>query len=112
MNAAPISFKGLDYSNVSTADRDFVKKEFKKLNDLGKIYDIRLTSTYADIPYYAAIDVDVKPLKSSLKFFERLFCPIGRSTFQTFTHQDGSLKPSIVNSVREAIIDLGKKMHK
>ena len=107
-----ISFKGLNYDNVTIYDREFfIKKDIKKLEELGKNYDIRLTSTYSDIPDFSAIDIDVKPLKDGLSFFKRLFRPIGKATFKTSNNYlDESQKPSIVNSIEEAIANLGKKM--
>lgn len=99
------SFQALNFSNVSTADRIFIKNDFKKLQELGEKYNIRLTSTYAGIPNYSAIDIDVKPLNKNLSFFRKFFPPIGRSTFQ-------SGKTSILDSVQSAINDLTQKINK
>ena len=108
------AFKGLDFTNVTVFDREnYVKKDLKILKELGTLYDIRLTSTYSDVPDFSAIDIDVKPLKEGLNFFERLFCPTGRATFKTgYVHIDEPLKPSITGSVNIAIKDLVKKIHK
>ncbi len=96
------NFQALNFYNVSTKDRIFVKKDFKKLQELGEKYNIRLTSTYADVPGFSAIDIDVKPLNKNLSFLRKLFPPMGRSTFQ-------ANKNSILESVNEAISDLTNK---
>jgi len=109
MNVTPInsnqSFQALNFSNVSTADRIFIRKDFKKLQELGEKYNIRLTSSYAGVPNFSAIDVDVRPLKQNLSFWKRLFPPTGRSTFTTNEN-------SILDSVRNAIKDLAVKTGK
>ena len=78
---------------------------------LGDNYDIRMTSTYADAPGMRAIDIDVRPLKKGLNFIQKLFRPIGRATFQAdITSAGQAEKSSIVLSVEDAIINLGKKL--
>lgn len=99
------SFQALNFNNVSTVDRNFIKKDFKKLKELGKEYDIRLTSVYSNSPDGEIIDVDVKPLNKNLSFWEKLFPPIGRDSF--FTNET-----SILESVYRAIKDLAYKIEK
>ena len=103
------AFRGLDYSNVSTKDRVFIKKEFKELRELGQHYDIRMVSTYANVPNMSAIDVDVKPLKDGLSIIQRILRPVGRAVFQSDFAEN---KNSLVHTVEEAIEVLGKKMRK
>ena len=112
MNTAPISFKGLNYDYVSIYDREFyVKKELKMLEELGKKYDIRLTSSYADIPGFSAIDISVKPLKEGLNFFKRLFRPTGKAVYNIPNSSTSELQShTLVESVEMAINDLGKIM--
>ncbi len=103
------NFQGLNFKNVCNNDRIFVKKDFKDLKYLGERYDIKLTSTYADIPGFSAIDIDVTPLKNTLSFWERLFPPVGRSTFKKSNDIGKQQNISIVDSVHEAIDNLTKK---
>lgn len=113
MNTAPISFKGLNYENVIASERKFVKQDFKLLRELGRSYDIKLVSTYAKVPKLSAIDVDVKPLSDSIGFFKWLFSPVGRSTFYTeFENTSKDAEPRLVDSVKNAINDLNKKLQK
>ncbi len=108
------SFKALNFSNVTAFDRKYLKKDFYALMKLGEKYNIRLTSTYSDIPDFSAIDIDVRPLKKdNLKFWQKIFPPTGRSSFKTgYTYIDDPLKPSILNSVNEAIKNLCSKLEK
>ncbi len=122
MNIAPVqqsqSFKAVDYSCVSVMDREnFVKDNLKRLNLLGKYYDIRLTSLYCNQPDVAILDIDVKPLKKGLGFFKSLFRPTGNSTFfagYKLLHDKLKIKEEFLGKVHEAIADLGHqvKLHK
>lgn len=109
MNITPInsnqSFQALNYHNVSGADRIFIRKDLRKLRELGQQYNIRLISSYADVENFSAIDVDVKPLSKDLSFWRKLFPPIGHSKFQPN-------KNSILGSVQDAIKDLAGKTNK
>jgi len=96
------NFQALNYHNVSAADRIFIRKDLRKLRELGEQYNIRLTSSYADVENFSAIDVDVKPLSKHLSFWRKIFPPIGHSTFQPN-------KTSILESVQKAIKDLAGK---
>lgn len=110
MHTAPISFKGLDFSEVSSADREkFIKKNFKELQELGTKHDIKLVSSEARMGY-AAIDVYVRPLKNGLNFFQRLTRPSVIKTFLGSIEQPE--KTSLVKYIEESIAELGKKVHK
>lgn len=116
MNILPVndsqSFKALDFRNVSTSDRRFVQKEFKKLKELGERYDIQLTSTYMGVPDYSAIDIIVKPLKEHVNILKHMFAPKGNATFRIgCASVDDSLRGSLADSVCEAIRDLNKNLH-
>ena len=108
------SFKALNFNNVTVFDRQYVKKDFKELMKLGEKYNIRLTSVYSDVPDFSAIDIDVKPLKKdNLKFWQKILTPTGRSSFKTgYVYIDEPLKPSILDSVNEAIKNLCSKLEK
>ncbi|MBP3847500.1 hypothetical protein J6I39_07090 [bacterium] len=106
------SFKALNFNNVNVFDRQYIKNDFKELKKLGEKYNIRLTSVYSDVPDFSAIDIDVKPLnKDNLKFRQKIFPPTGRSTFKTgYIYIDETLKPSILDSVNDAIKNLCRKI--
>ncbi len=106
------SFKALNFNNVTVFDRQYIKNDFKELKKLGEKYNIRLTSVYSDVPDFSAIDIDVKPLnKDNLKFLQKIFPPTGRSTFKTgYIYIDETLKPSILDSVNDAIKNLCRKI--
>ena len=118
MNIASInpsqSFKGLNYENVSTVDRErFIRGNLKQLNEMGKNYDINVISLYTSDPNVSAVDIDVRPLKKGLNFFQRLFRPIGRSSFAVeCAHLNEKLhvKEGFINAVHEAVKDLSKKI--
>ena len=114
MHPVSISFKGFDYTNVCNTDREkFIKPEFKTLETLGQYYDIKLTSTYADVPEFAAIDISVKPLKENLGFFRKLFRRTAVGTFQAdCTKNSPEASMSLAKSVEDVIVNLGKKLHK
>ena len=109
-----INFKGLDYDYVSYYDRAFViKNDMEQLKELGKSYDIKLVTSYADVPKYSGIDIYVRPLKNKLGFFQRLFRPVGKASFSIPSNSVENLENiSIIKSVEDAIMDLGKKMAK
>jgi hypothetical protein len=122
MNIAPVkqsqSFKAVDYSCVSVVDRDnFVRDNLKRLNLLGKNYDITLTSLYCNQPDVSIVDIDVRPLKKGLGFFKRLFRPTGKSTFfagYNVLPDKLKIKEEFMGKIHEAIADLGHqiKLHK
>ena len=107
-------FKGLNYDNVSTEDRKlFIKGNLQGLNRLGQKCDIRLTSTYSDVPDFSAIDIEVKPLKEGLSFFKKLFLPKVTSSFNTgYVHISDKLKTKeeFLKAVDDAVFQLGKKI--
>jgi len=108
-----LSFKGLDFRYVSEKDRQiFIRKNYSELRELGKKYDIRLVSVYDSNPNFEAIDIEVRPLKDGLSFFKKLFRPTGRSTLKTGYVSFDEQAPSITNYVKDAIADLGRKLHK
>ena len=101
------SFSGLNFNNVSTNDRIFIKTNFRKLKELGQKYDIMLVSAYSDKPEFSAIEIYVKPLKENLKFFEKLFPPRGTTTFEakkSYLYEPG--RKTIIESINEAISSL------
>jgi len=119
MNIASVNssqvFKGLDYTHVSTIDREkFIKSNYKKLNKMGEQYDISITSCYSSVPELSAIDIEVRPLRQGLNFIQRLLRPTGRSSFETdLTEFTAGQKPAaeeFITCVEEAIVDLGKKL--
>ena len=98
------NFKGLNFYNVSTIDREhFVRTSFKELQALGEKYDIRLTSCYANSPYLSAIEIDVKPLKKGLNFIQKLFRPTETKTFIS-----GYARPDEIFATKE---DFMKAVH-
>ncbi len=117
INAAQ-SFKGLNFDDVSTHDRElFIRGNLKGLNRLGQKCDIRLTSCYSDVPDFSAIHIEVKPLKDGLSFFKRLFRPNVQSMFKTgYVHISEKLKTKedFLKAVDDAVFELGKKatLHK
>lgn len=103
------SFQALNFKNVSTADRKFIIKDFKELQKLGKKYNIRLTSTYAEVFGFNVIDIDVKPLSKDLSLWKKLFPPIERRTYEA----DGtSTGDTFLERVYEAIECLKLRMVK
>lgn len=110
-----LSFKGLDYQKVSNRDRWlFIRKDYSELRNLGKKYDIKLTTVNNLLdPCKSYIDIEVKPLKEGLSFFKRLFRPSGSSKLITgYVAIDEQTIPSIARYVKYAINDLSKKLHK
>ena len=109
------NFRGLNYYNVSTADREhFVRNSFKELKALGEKYDIRLTSCYANIPGFSAIDIDVRPLKTGLNFIQKIFRPTGTNTFISgYSHPDEVLttKEDFMNAVHGAVQNLKDRVN-
>ena len=101
------SFSGLNFNNVSTNDRIFIKTNFRKLKELGQKYDIMLISAYSDKPEFSAIDIYVKPLKENLNFWERLFPPRGTTTFEAKkTNLFEPLQKNILDSINDALNNL------
>ena len=107
-----LSFRGLNYHNVSGIDRNIIRKDLKQLRQLGKEYDIRLTSIDTGVHDFTSIDIDVKPLKESLSFFKRIFCPTGKSNFKVDHYSDGVVNDSIIYDVKTAIQDMKNKLTK
>lgn len=99
------SFQALNFDNLCSFDKNFIKNDLKKLQQLGEKYNIKLTSVYANTAKFGIIDVDVKPLNENLSFWERLFPPIGRDTFHTNEN-------SIMGTVKNAIQDMASKISK
>ncbi len=76
------SFKGLDYSKVRDNGLKLVKKELPQLEELGKKYDIKLSSlndAFFDTEY---IDVYVKQLNKKTNFLQRFFAYRGKAYCQ------------------------------
>ena len=111
INNSP-DFKGLNYHNVSRVDRNIIRKDLKQLRQLGKEYDIILTSNDTGVHDFTSIDIDVKPLKTSLSFFKRIFSPTGKSNFKVDHYSDGVINDSIISDVKTAIQDLNNKLSK
>ena len=108
-----VSFKGFDFRNVIMKDRVYIRNDFTKLLELGKKYDITLTSTYIDVPDFAAIDINVRPLKKDVSFFKKLFRPVSKKTFQIGDREnDMSANPSVLKFVEDAITNLNNKLYK
>ena len=106
------NFKSLNYTNVSTLDRTFIKNNFSELKKLGERYDIRLTSSYSNIPGFNAIDIDIKPLKKGMSFIKSLFRPTGYSSFITETSENLlKTKDEFMQAVKEAVYDLNCKVN-
>ena len=118
MNIAQVnasqSFKGLNFENVSTLDREhFIKSNFKILKQLGKKYDINLTSCYEGIPGFSSIDIEVKPAYKAGGFITKFFRPTGRSQFYVeYTSHDKPVNTTqdFMKSIDEAISDLKNKL--
>ena len=109
------SFKGLNFTNVSTIDRELlIRGNMKKLKELGDKYDIRITSCYdASNPGATFVDIDVMPLGKTLSFFKKLFRPMGNSSFfaeETEATNKSDIKAKFINAVKEAVADLGEKL--
>lgn len=105
-----LSFRGFNYHKVSGVDRNIIRKDFKQLRQLGKEYDIILTSVPSDVHDFTSIDIVVRPLKENLGFFKRIFCPTGKSNFKVDHYSDGAVEDSIVYDVEVAIEDLKNKL--
>ena len=108
------SFKGLNFTNVSTVDRElFIRGNMKKLKELGEKYDIRITSCYdSKHPYAAFVDIDVMPLRAKLSFFKKIFRLAGNSSYmteETEAANQSTVKKAFMSAVNEAVDDLGKK---
>lgn len=108
------NFKGLNFTNVSTIDRELlIRGNMKKLKELGEKYDIRITSCFdANHPDATFVDIDVMPLGKTLGFFKKLFRPAGTSSFlaeETEATNKSDIKAEFINAVNEAVADLGKK---
>lgn len=95
------SFKALNIDNLCVSNRNFLRKyELERLKDIGKQYDISLTSIYEGVKGYEAIEIDVKPLRKNLNFFKKFMRPTGRSTYVLDENN------SIIESANEAIANL------
>ena len=120
MNITPINntqnFKGLNFHKVSPADRsNFIKGNLNELWELGKKYDIRLTSCYEGVPNFASIDIDVKPLTKGFNVIKKFFLPTGKSTFKAGAeslNESQNTKIEFMNSVHKAIADLNSQLEK
>jgi len=99
------NFKALDCSKVLSKDKKFVVKNLKILQELGKLYDIKMESLYVNNPNYSCIDVFVMPLKKNMNFWQRIFSPIGISAFDTQSH---NIDDGLVLATEEAI----QRLHK
>jgi hypothetical protein len=104
------SFQALNYECVAKSDRLHLYKHLKELKKLGERYNIRLISTFADAPGFSAIDVNVTPLKKGLSFWQKIFPPIGRSTFKAPQTPSVNNPNNLLNSVQKAIKNLTDKM--
>lgn len=100
------SFYGLNYKNVLDSELPYVKKELPLLSELGKEYDINMTSCFSGIPKFSTIDVVVTPLKKSQSRFKRLFMPKTRESVLTQKLDEGATLESVV---QKAIDELNKK---
>ena len=96
------NFKGLDYKNVLANDKTIIEKELPKLKQLGEKYDIKLTSSFYEVPDFAAIDISVRPLKSALSLWQRIFGPVGKASFKTGAENK---EKTLSDSVEKAIAD-------
>lgn len=106
------NFRGLNFTNVSTLDRPFIKNNFRELKQLGEQYDIRFTSCYANDPSFDAIDIDIRPLKKGMGFIKSLFRPMGTSCFIAETSANLlKSKEGFMQAVHEAIADLKNKVN-
>lgn len=95
------SFKALNINNLCVSNRHFIRKyELERLQDIGKNFDISLTSIYEGVKGYEAIEIDVKPLRKNLSFFKKFMRPVGRSTYILDENN------SIIESANEAIANL------
>ena len=123
MNIASVkssnNFKGVNYEYLSTVDRErCIRGNMQWLNAIGKNYDLRFVSLYVPDPNATVVDIDVRPLKKGLNFFQKLFRPMGRSCFESGYISKVSnklhIKEGFKNAVLEAVADLDRKtkLHK
>ena len=105
------NFKALDFSDVSTVDREqFVKKSFRELNELGKKYDITLSSADCDIPGYSSIDIYVRPLKKGMNFIKRICRPVVSGSFIKREVNPIKTKVDFMKTINHAVTNLQKKL--
>jgi hypothetical protein len=111
-----MSFKALNVERVATEDKKFINKYFKKLETLGKNYDITISSseingTAIDIP---SLEIIVRPLSAGLGFFEKLFSPSITTDYPTkYKHLFGmDNDETILSIVKNSIAKLDRSMSK
>ena len=93
------SFKGLDYSKVHDNGLKLIKKELPQLEELGKKYDIKLSSfndAFFDTEY---IDVFVNHLNKKPSILQKIFGYRGKADCQVDCE-------SITDVVKKAIATL------
>ena len=93
------SFKGLDYSRVYDDGLKLVKKELPQLEELGKKYDIKLSSSYDALFDTEYIEARVNNLNKKPNFLKRLFSTKGCADCQIDCE-------SITDAVKRAIATL------
>ena len=76
-NYSTQSFKGLDYSRVCGDGLKLVKNELPQLEELGKTYDIKLSTFFDHLTAEEYIDVYVNHLNKKPSLLKRLFGSIG-----------------------------------
>ena len=93
------SFKGLDYSRVYDDGLKLVKKELPQLQELGKKYDIKLSTRVDPLFDTEYIDVYVNQLNKKPSLLKRLFSAKGWADCQIDCE-------SITDVVKKAIATL------
>jgi len=76
-NYSTQSFKGLDYSRVYDDGLKLVKKELPQLHELGKKYDIKLSTRIDPMFDTEYIEVSVNHLNQKPSLLKRLLRPWG-----------------------------------
>lgn len=95
------SFKGLNYSKVYGDGLKVVKEELPQLVELGKKYEITLSSSFDALADADVVDIYVHKLNTKFNFLRELFSNRGHGDFQV-----GSKSESIVDAVNKAIATL------
>ncbi len=95
------SFKRLDYSKVYGDGLKVVKKELPQLEELGKKYDIKLSSSFDALADEELIDVFVHKMNEKFSFIRKLFSYRGCGEFRI-----GNKCETIADVVNKAIATL------
>lgn len=102
-NYSTQNFKGLNYSNVYDDGLKLVKKELPQLKELGKQYDIKLSTRVDPICDAEYIEVSVNHLNQKPSLLKRLLRPWGFGKGWADCQIDCE---SLVDTVKKAISTL------